>query len=103
LVHYLQEAARRGNQPVYVGEILAAMHETHQAGTLDQSHLEEPLSEREIEVLRLVAAGLSNREIGETLVISTGTAKTHVHNLCGKLGARNRIEAAERGREFGLL
>ena len=58
--------------------------------------LVEPLSGRELEVLRLVTAGLSNREIAEKLIISSGTAKTHVHNICGKLGARNRTEAATR-------
>ena len=50
--------------------------------------LVEPLSEREIEVLRLVAAGMSNREIAKKLIISSGTAKTHIHNVCGKLGVR---------------
>lgn len=64
--------------------------------------LPEPLSERELEVLRLVTAGLSNREIAEKLIISAGTAKTHIHNLCGKLGAHNRTEAAMRARELGL-
>jgi DNA-binding NarL/FixJ family response regulator len=63
----------------------------------------EPLSEREIEVLRLVTVGLSNREIAEKLIISAGTAKTHIHNLCGKLGAHNRTEAAMRARELGLV
>jgi ATP/maltotriose-dependent transcriptional regulator MalT len=64
--------------------------------------LAKPLSMREIEVLRLVTAGLSNREIARKLVISPGTAKTHIHNLCGKLGVRNRIEAAMRAKELGL-
>jgi len=65
--------------------------------------LPEPLSEREIEVLRLVTSGLSNREIAMQLFISPGTAKTHIHNLCGKLGVRNRTEAAMRARELGLV
>jgi ATP/maltotriose-dependent transcriptional regulator MalT len=63
----------------------------------------EPLSPRELEVLQLVTAGRSNREIAAALVISTGTAKTHVHNLCGKLGVRNRTEAATKAIELGLV
>ena len=65
--------------------------------------LAEPLSEREIEVLRLVNTGMSNREIAQKLIISAGTAKTHIHNLCGKLGVHNRTEAAMRARELGLV
>ncbi len=65
--------------------------------------LAEPLSEREIEVLRLVVAGLSNREIAARLYISPGTAKSHIHNLCSKLSARNRTEAARRARELELV
>ncbi|MGE5375064.1 MAG: response regulator [Bacteroidota bacterium] len=65
--------------------------------------LSEQLSDRELEVLRLVAQGLSNREIAARLFISPGTAKTHIHNLCGKLGAQNRTEAAIRAREMGLV
>ncbi len=62
----------------------------------------EPLSERELEVLRLVTGGLSNREIAARLFISPGTAKTHIHHLCGKLGVRNRTEAAMRAKALGL-
>ena len=64
--------------------------------------LPEPLSEREIEVLRLVTAGMSNREIAAQLFISRGTAKTHIHHLCGKLNVRNRTEAAMKAKELGL-
>lgn len=64
--------------------------------------LPEPLSDREIEVLKLVTQGLSNREIAAKLFISPGTAKTHIHNVCGKLGVQNRTEAAIRARELGL-
>ncbi|MEW6029761.1 MAG: response regulator transcription factor [Chloroflexota bacterium] len=65
--------------------------------------LPEPLSEREVEVLKLLTLGLSNQEIAERLFISAGTAKTHIHNLCGKLGVHNRTEAAMRARELGLV
>jgi DNA-binding NarL/FixJ family response regulator len=65
--------------------------------------LAEPLSEREIEVLRLLMLGLSNQEIADRLFISAGTAKTHIHNLSGKLNVRNRTEAVMRARELGLV
>jgi LuxR family maltose regulon positive regulatory protein len=63
----------------------------------------DPLSERELEVLGLIAAGLSNREIAERLYITVGTVKRHAHNLYGKLGAGNRTQAAARARELGIL
>lgn len=70
---------------------------------LIQQPLAEPLSERELEVLELVANGLTNQEIAAKLFISVGTVKTHVHNVCGKLAANSRTQAAARGRELGLL
>jgi LuxR family maltose regulon positive regulatory protein len=101
LVPLLHEAARQGIMPGYIGQILETCDEGRKKpATLP---LVEPLSEREIEVLRLIAAGLSNREIAEKLVISIGTAKTHVHNVCGKLGVRNRTEAATRAKVLGLV
>jgi len=63
----------------------------------------EPLSERELEVLRLLAEGKSNREIGEALYIAIGTVKKHLSNIFGKLGTQNRTECAARARELGLL
>jgi predicted ATPase/DNA-binding CsgD family transcriptional regulator len=63
----------------------------------------EPLSARELEVLRLLAEGRTNGEIAQTLVITVGTVKTHVHNVCGKLGAPTRGRAAALARELGLL
>ena len=63
----------------------------------------EPLSEREIEVLELVAAGLSNAEIARELYLSVGTVKAHVHHIFGKLLVRNRSQAVARARELRLL
>ena len=60
----------------------------------------ETLSRREIEVLRLVKAGLTNREIAQRIVVETGTVKRHVHNILGKLNARNRTEAVAKAREL---
>jgi LuxR family maltose regulon positive regulatory protein len=67
------------------------------------SALVEPLSQRELEVLGLVAQGLTNREIAERLFITVGTVKTHVHNILGKLGVQRRTEAVARARDLGLV
>jgi LuxR family maltose regulon positive regulatory protein len=103
IVPLLRDAAQRGITPAYVGRILTALGTKTKSSTTESHTLVEPLSEREIQVLRLVSVGLSNREIAGRLFISTGTAKTHVHNLCGKLGVRNRTEAAVRAKELELL
>ncbi len=63
----------------------------------------DALSERELEVLRLVAAGLSNREIAERLVITEGTAKNHVSNILSKLGVRDRTQAVLKAQESGWV
>lgn len=65
--------------------------------------LPEPLSARELEVLGHVAAGRTNAEIADALSISVGTVKTHVHRICGKLGARTRTEALARAATLALL
>ncbi len=68
-----------------------------------QDWLIEPLSEREREVLVLVAQGYSNREIAERLVLAEGTVKNHVSNILGKLQAENRTQAADIARRHGLI
>ena len=65
--------------------------------------LVDPLSEREVEVLRLIAQGRSNKDIAEALVIAEGTAKNHVSSILSKLHARDRAQAVARGQELGLL
>ena len=62
--------------------------------------MNEFLSKREIEVLHLIEAGLTNREIAQRIIVETGTVKRHVHNILGKLNARNRVEAVARAREM---
>jgi two-component system, NarL family, response regulator LiaR len=61
------------------------------------------ITRRELEILELVARGLSNREIGETLFVSENTVKTHCSRAFDKLGARRRTEAVQRSKELGLL
>jgi len=63
----------------------------------------EPLSERESEILGLIATGASNKEIADQLFIAEGTVKNHVTHILGKLGVRDRTRAALKARELGLL
>jgi LuxR family transcriptional regulator, maltose regulon positive regulatory protein len=72
-------------------------------GTAAKPGLVEPLSDRELEVLRLVAAGRPNREIAEELMVVLDTVKKHVGRVLDKLGAANRTQAVARARELGLL
>lgn len=65
--------------------------------------LVEPLTERELEVLDLIARGLTNREIAERLSVVTGTIKAHNNRIFGKLGVKNRVAAVARARELGLI
>jgi LuxR family maltose regulon positive regulatory protein len=67
------------------------------------SDLVEPLSERELEVLELIAEGLTNPEIASRLFLSLNTVKVHARNIYGKLGVNNRTQAAARARALGLL
>jgi len=65
--------------------------------------LVEPLSDRELEVLQQVAAGASNKEIAALLFITEGTVKNHLTNILGKLGVRDRTQAALKAKELGLI
>ena len=65
--------------------------------------LVEPVTARELEILQLIALGLSNREIAETLTIATNTVKKHASNIYGKLGVKRRTQAIALARDLGLL
>jgi DNA-binding NarL/FixJ family response regulator len=65
--------------------------------------LVEPLSEREIEIVKMMAAGASNKEIGAALFITEGTVKNHITSILGKLGVRDRTQAALKASALGLL
>jgi DNA-binding NarL/FixJ family response regulator len=66
-------------------------------------NLDEPLSERELEILRLLAQGMTNREIAQRLYLAEGTVKNYVTTILGKIGARDRTQAALQAQELGLL
>jgi LuxR family transcriptional regulator, maltose regulon positive regulatory protein len=90
-----------GELKPYILKLLAAFEKTDR---IDKPQvLVEPMSERELEILRLLAIGLSNRAISERLVISVGTTKSHVHNILEKLGVDNRTQAVAKARGLGLV
>jgi DNA-binding NarL/FixJ family response regulator len=90
-------------EPTVAKRVVAEFARLHPpARSIDQG-LAEPLSERELDVLKLVAAGLSNREIGNKLGLSEGTVKNYVTSVLQKIGVRDRTQAALRGRELGLI
>lgn len=99
MARLLQEAQSRAVMPDYVSTLLQAAG----AGFAADRRLPEPLSLREREVLTLMAAGLTNREIADELSISPQTVKKHADNIYGKLGVRGRTEAAARARALDLL
>jgi LuxR family maltose regulon positive regulatory protein len=109
----LHQAARRGIAPAYTQELLAAFGTTADAGLSTgigvpsivhrPSSLIEPLTPRELEVLQLLAEGLTNPEIARQLFISLPTVKSHARNIYGKLGVHGRREAAKCARQLGIL
>ncbi len=100
-------AAARGEafiQPSVARKVVAEFARlTEREHRRREQPLVEPLSARELEVLALVAEGLSNREIGDHLFITPGTVKNHVSNVLAKLGVRDRTQAILRAQELGLL
>lgn len=103
MARLLQEARSRDVMPDYVETLLGAFEDGLAVPTPEQEVLPEPLTDREEDVLGLMAAGLTNREIAEQLVISPQTVKKHAGNIYGKLGVGNRTEAAAKARELDLL
>jgi LuxR family maltose regulon positive regulatory protein len=109
MVNLLDEASSRGIRPDYVRHLMSAFPTDRAEKTdLSKTHVShpeliEPLSEREIEVLQLIAEGLTNTEIAARLYLSLNTVKVHTRNIYGKLGVNNRTQAVARGRVVGIL
>ncbi|MFC1960309.1 LuxR C-terminal-related transcriptional regulator [Chloroflexota bacterium] len=109
MAHLLYEAASRGIAPDYAGRLLASfpepIAESDRRVTARQlgGELIESLSERELEVLKLIAEGQSNREVAQQLVISLPTVKSHTSNIYSKLAVSSRTQAVDRARKLGIL
>ena len=105
----LYKALSSGISPVHIRQLLAVFPREEpkkvvpsKSQTTDFEWV-EPLSEREIEVLKLIADGLTNQEIAGRLFLSLNTVKVHTRNIYGKLGTNNRTQAAARARALGIL
>jgi LuxR family maltose regulon positive regulatory protein len=109
MARLLYSAVSRDVAPGYARRLLAAFPTSEPEpappapSPSQESDLLEPLSERELEVLQLVAAGLTNREIASRLYLSLNTVKGHTRNIYGKLGVHSRTQAVARARALGLL
>ena len=97
----------RKEQVIVERELIVEREVLVQAGTpfaLNEARLQElSITKRELEILGLIALGLSNREIAEKLFVSENTVKTHSSRLFDKLSARRRTQAVQRGKEMGLI
>lgn len=106
IIQLLNQAANQGIEPEYAEQLLAASSVAELVGKQvfqDQIDLVEPLSYREIEVLQLIARGLTNQEIAGRLHISLSTVKGHTSNIYGKLAVHNRLQAVAKAEEMGIL
>ncbi len=104
MVPLLKAAAAQGIRPEYVKRLLSAFDVAPEEPALPTVQpLIEPLSARELEVLGLVAKGLSNREVGRRLHIAESTVKSHLNTVYGKLAVDNRTQAAAKARALNLL
>ena len=101
----LQVAVRRGLYPRYVARLLSAFPQVDRPTVQDvpDGSLIEPLNERELQILKYMAAGLSDREIAEGLYLSINTVKWYDRQIYSKLGVHRRGEAVAEGRKLGLL
>lgn len=90
-------------QPSVAAKVVAEFARLTRKPVRTANSVIEPLSERELEILRLIAQGASNREIAGTLFLAEGTVKNHVTNILGKLEVRDRTQATLKAKESGLV
>lgn len=103
LVHLLYKAVEMKIEPEYAARLLGLIAPVEAVSQPVLGAFVEPLTRREVDVLRLLAEGLSNKEIGQRLSISLGTVKRHTANINGKLGVNNRTQAVVQAQKLGIL
>jgi LuxR family maltose regulon positive regulatory protein len=108
MMQLLREASTREIMPDYTGKLLAAFESEkqkskHKPDLPPAQPVIDPLSQRELKIIQLIAQGLSNREIGERLFLALDTIKGHNRKIFDKLQVQSRTEAIARARELGLL
>jgi LuxR family maltose regulon positive regulatory protein len=99
----LRQAMSRGIAPEYVSKLLLAFDVSEYETSAPTQALTDPLSERELEVLRLLMTHLSSTEIAQELFIAVSTARSHIKSIYGKLGVHSRAQAVARAQDLGLL
>lgn len=105
----LYEAIRLASRGEYVlhptitAKVISHIARTAKPVLNESATLVEPLSPREIEILRLVATAASNKEIADQLVIAEGTVKNHMRNILSKLGVKDRLQAVLKAKELGII
>jgi len=109
MARLLYQLAEGGLEPVYLARVLAAFDESAMDDPLKSKEsvsttlMVEPLTQRELEILKLLNAGQSNQEIAQALVISPLTVKRHASNIYTKLGVSGRLKAVTKAKALGIL
>jgi LuxR family maltose regulon positive regulatory protein len=103
----LKGLLKQGFAVEFIQEVLSEMRRKHAADEITAAAKElgyfDPLSERELVVLRMLVTDLTTPEIAEDLVVSVNTVRTHIKNIYGKIGVHSRFEAISKAKELGLL
>jgi len=103
MARLLRRAAIRAPSSMYIRQLLEVLGAPPDTEAPPSTALVEPLTERELQVLRLMADGATNQEIAHELVLAVNTVKKHTSNIFGKLGVSNRTQSIARARELNLL
>jgi LuxR family maltose regulon positive regulatory protein len=103
MARLLRRMLTRSPASNYVRRLLEALGESVKIELAIASKLNGPLSQRELEVLHLIADGATNQEIARELVLTVNTVKRHISNIFGKLHVSNRVQAIAQARQLNLL